>query len=191
MMLQVQVTISDDEFRLGWDELQQFWISCISKRFVRELTVFCGGLGGSSPGLFLPKQATRHASLNSLLKTVKTTITHRPCDKEQQREGERRSNAGSILKTVAWQLVDWDWDSRTGDQRKTLGFTPLQRFENTILFLPAPDRGRWICSRKPGRCCWRPSDHRARWRWPPAAAGRRLEWCYWRERERDVPLNTR
>lgn len=115
MTLQVQVTISDDKFRLGWHELQQFWISCIYKRFVHELTVFCGGLGGSSPGLFLPKQATRHASLNSLLKTVKTTITHRPCDKEQQQEGDCRSKAGLILKIVAWQRVDCDLDLRTGD----------------------------------------------------------------------------
>lgn len=84
-------------FRLGWDELQELWISWIYKRFVCELTVFCGGLCGSSPGLFLPKQATRHASLNSELKTVKTSITHRPCGAEQWQERDRRSKAGSVL----------------------------------------------------------------------------------------------
>lgn len=85
---------ADDKFRLRGDELQQFRISWIYQQFVCELTVFCGGLGGSSPGLFLPRQATRHASLNSVLKTVKTSITHRPCDRQ---EGDRRSKAGSIL----------------------------------------------------------------------------------------------
>lgn len=32
------------------------------KKKYAGLTVFCGGLGGSSPGLFLPKQATLQAS---------------------------------------------------------------------------------------------------------------------------------
>lgn len=73
-IVQVQVTISDDK----WAEVS--WNStCV------QLTAFCGGLGGSSPGLFLPKQATLHASLNSLLNTVKTSTTHRPCGESNDR----------------------------------------------------------------------------------------------------------
>lgn len=51
------------------------------------LTAFCGGLGWSSPGLFLPKQATLHASLTSELNTVKTSITDKPWQRE--RDGGR------------------------------------------------------------------------------------------------------
>lgn len=63
------------------------------------LTVFCGGLGGSSPGLFLPKQATLQASWTSELNTVKTSITDRPWERTVKRGGktQRENNRLEVL----------------------------------------------------------------------------------------------
>lgn len=55
-----------------------------------------------------------------------------------------------------------------------------------ILFIPALGKRHRICSRKPGCCCSQPSDHTARQRWLPAAAGRHCEQQRCEETQRAV-----